>query len=341
MMMRGGRWALTGGLALVGACVLQTETVTGPKPEPGVDPALVAQLQDKISQLEGKLGDLQGQIDELKAEPVCPRGYDHDPGVEGFVVCKRGVDEVVKVGSGGSAFWVDRYEASVWTKADGALTGGAQKFDAGDDSTNSFPKNGQALSPLFALSVAGVTPAAGLTWFQATEACAASGKRLPNGSEWLRAARGTHDPEVGVDGLVANEHRCHTKTTNDTLRLTGNGVDPSGNQVSCVSDWGAEDMIGNVWELTDDWFAGLADQPGGGVNGGWPDPQNEFRHDFVSNVSSYAQVAGGDWVAGAPTAALRGGDLGNGTGAGTFSLSLAISPTSSFGSVGFRCVIPR
>ncbi len=60
----------------------------------------------------------------------CPAGYARDTAATpaSALVCARTVmlggvpvqDEVVKVGTGASAFWVDRYEASIWSKPYGS-----------------------------------------------------------------------------------------------------------------------------------------------------------------------------------------------------------------------------
>ncbi len=97
----------------------------------------------------------------------------------------------MKVGTGGSAFWIDRCEASVCANPDGT---GMQYGVASDDYPASFPPNGQwsgTTPPVYALSraLANSKPSAYITWFQALEACAASGERMPTGEEWLTAAR--------------------------------------------------------------------------------------------------------------------------------------------------------
>jgi formylglycine-generating enzyme required for sulfatase activity len=241
------------------------------------------------------------------------------------VLCTNGADEVVKVGTKRSAFWIDRYEASVWTADDGP-TSGTQKFGAGDDSTINFPKNGQVLVPLYALSVANVTPSRFITWFQANEACAASGKRLPLGDEWLRAARGTTDPPADNDGTMAGNTKCNTKGMGPGLRATGKGIGVT-STTSCVSDWGAQDMIGNLWELTAEWYAG----PGSSVG--------------TSNWSDAAYQGDGTWnmnmVGSLPAAALRGGDWVDGPLVGAFALFLGSAPSGWDHTVGFRCVVPR
>src|SRR5207244_1147177 len=91
-----------------------------------------------------------------------------------------------------SAFWIDRYEASLWQNPDGT---GMQYGLVKDDSHNAgFTYNGQWIKPLYAVSKPGVAPGTWTDWFQANEACALSGKRLPTGQEWFKAARGTIDP---------------------------------------------------------------------------------------------------------------------------------------------------
>lgn len=116
--MRLGYGGWVAALALMGACVLQMETVPGPKGEqgePGVqDTAALATLQAKIDILQARAEAANAKIaaleDEVKAlgqrveEPECPAGYTRDPSTTDFVVCEKGVDEVVKVGTGGSAF---------------------------------------------------------------------------------------------------------------------------------------------------------------------------------------------------------------------------------------------
>lgn len=318
------RWVMAGGLVLVGACVLQTETVTGPKPEPGVDPALVAQLQDKISQLEGKLGDLQVQIDDLTNEPTCPRGYEQDLAVTDFVVCNRGVDEVVKVGTGGGAFWIDRYEASLWQDSSGVSqpVGGAGV----DYETFGFSRNGQWATPLFAFSKKDVAPSDGTTWFQANEACALSGKRLPTGPEWLRAAKDTQDPGDAA-GTGVSAGKCVT-SGGASARMTGLGQ-------KCVSMWGAEDMIGNLEEWTGEWFAGLDSLNFTPTS--FPDA--DMNSDGVFNVSGIVGgPAGASWP-NLPAAAMRGGNRHNHQFAGIFAMDLSRSADTPMG--GFRCVLPR
>lgn len=289
----------------------------------------VAALDQRIAALE------QATV----ADPPCPVGYAHDPSPASpfnpaSILCKKGDDEVVKVGVDGSAFWIDRHEASVWTAPEGPATG-MQLFTNADDTSAGFPKNGQVTSPLYALSVTGVVPGRNITWFQSAEACRASGKRLPLGDEWLAAARGTRDPGAN-DGFASN--KCNTQGA--TARSTGLALGPAVD-ASCVSDWGAEDMIGNVWEWTSEWHA--APSMSGSTDAySWPDPPNAtFNGDSNWNISSYAFFNGLLYVQGMPAVAARGSNWSSGVGAGVFALSLTQSPASHGPTIGFRCVVPR
>src|SRR5262249_48769076 len=93
---------------------------------------------------------------------------------------------------------------------------------------------------VYAVSISGVLPSACITWFQANEACALSGKRLVRNDEWQRAAAGTPDP--GTDN----------GTTDCNVSAAGAPVN-RGSRASCKSAWGVFDMVGNVEEWAADW----------------------------------------------------------------------------------------
>jgi formylglycine-generating enzyme required for sulfatase activity len=269
--------------------------------------------------LNANFANLKAAVDQLK-QPDCPEGYARDASVTAFALCRRGVDEIVKVGTGATVFWIDRHEASVWQNADG--TGQQYGLSSAGEYPSTFPENGQYSTPLYALSVAGVKPSAYLTWFQADAACEASGKRLPTGPEWMRAARGTQDPgaHAGTGGY------CVTNAAGP--RNTGLGA-------LCVSRWGAQDMIGNLWEWTTDWYAGVGTT---GPMNTWPG--SAYNGDVTHNITS-AAVDGstGAFQTGLPSAALRGGDYGALTGAGIFSLVLNNAPSGGSAVIGLRCVV--
>jgi len=259
----------------------------------------------------------------------CPTGYTRDSmntsddaGPANIVVCKRYTDEVVRVGTGGATFWIDRYEASVWTSPSGSGT--QYGTESGTAFPSSFPADGQYTSPLYAVSQTNNLPTSYLTWFQADAACEASGKRLPNREEWLRAARGTYDPgsSDGANG------RC---VTHGSTRNTGNGV-------ACVSRWGAQDMIGNLWEWTAEWYASVAAVEWGPVKHWSADLSGS---DGIWGVTSSAFENGSDTVDGVPVATVRGGSYVGMTNAGIFAMLVQIAPSNSNPEVGFRCVMLR
>ncbi|MBI5517557.1 MAG: SUMF1/EgtB/PvdO family nonheme iron enzyme [Deltaproteobacteria bacterium] len=283
--------------------------------------------------------------------PDCPVGYVQATGRgfrEDIRLCVQMApddtfyDEIVRVGTGPTAFWIDRYEASVWQNADGT---GVRYGTDRNDYPGSFPGNGQWTAPLYARSQARIRdprpPSAYLTWFQANDACRLSGKRLPTGDEWLSAARGTPDPETAALG-DGREGRCLTNVTGPS-RTGGRGREPG--RIGCESHWGAQDMIGNLQEWTTEWYAGAhTDNTRGGLHSasttpGWPAGYNGdgtwqvggVIHAFPSSPLNAA----------IPSAVLRGGGFGSSERAGIFAVSIEAAPSNLSPAIGFRCVIPR
>ena len=289
--------------------------------------------------------------------PDCPVGYNRtsEGAPSGRWYCRGyGADDVVRVGNGPSTFWIDRYEATVWTTREAFYSSSPVGTSLFGDSSDIpvFPRNGQwrdgrtglpLQPPAYAVSVATgrAQPARWITWFQAQEACRASGKRLPTGEEWLTAAQGTIDPGSN-DG--SRNRSCHTTGTGP--RVPGDGTD-------CVSGWGAQDMIGNVWEWTDEWYASVGqvtsatDGGAGELSGRRVNDQRNvwgtgFAGDGTWNVSSVVLNGNdSDNQMGLPSAASRGGSWSDGERSGVFALLLYGAPSSRSNNVGFRCVIPR
>ncbi len=241
--------------------------------------------------------------------------------------CRR---DSVKVGE----VCIDTYEASVWQipSANGALVkrvqsgrvtladlmnGGATQVSPASTCSPAFPTTfdatGNWTSPLYAVSVAGVVPTSCVTWFQAEQACALSGKRLLRNQEWQRAAAGTPDPGTDDGGTD-----CNVGGFNRPLE--------SGSRAKCVSNWGTFDMVGNLEEWVADWVPQSTDCPGWGA----------FSDDVMC-------LAGASTTATGPGALVRGGFYQSFTEAGVFALdnrptsTLGNSPASARKSLGFRC----
>lgn len=190
---------------------------------------------------------------------------------------------------------------------------------------DSFPWTGSWSEPLYAVSVAGVRPTTCTTWYQAEQACRLAGKRLITNQEWQAAVAGTPDPPAADDGST----ECNT--------MTAGGPVASGSRSKCVSSWGAFDMIGNVWEWTGEWAplsTGCLGESAGYFQDlqcmvGAADPRLEY--DGVCPYCGLAIGVGG---------VRRGGDWGNGPGAGIFAIEAGWVPGAIDNRIGFRCARP-
>jgi formylglycine-generating enzyme required for sulfatase activity len=132
--------------------------------------------------------------------------------------------------AGRAAFCIDRYEASL----DGT-TAVSQRF---------------------------VLPARGVTWDQATTACANAGKRLCTADEWQTACRGESDRTYPYgDAWQPGTCNGFDATRGDVVETGGmifGDQNASGTLEAqgCVSTLGAYDMSGNVWEWNATQFLG-------------------------------------------------------------------------------------
>jgi formylglycine-generating enzyme required for sulfatase activity len=208
-----------------------------------------------------------------------------------------GTGVMVKVGP----VCIDRYEVSVWSSPTGGTRYGA--------SSDNYPcnDNGQNCDNIYARSVAGVTPSRFITYFQAQRALANSGKRLPTNAEWQMAVAGTPNStgcNVDPGGAVAN----------------------TGANTGCVSDYGANDMVGNLAEWVSDW-----DEEGfGGDCSSWP---SSFGDDLTC-----IGRGSGETSTRFPGAMVRGGGffIAGGSGAGPFQVTTISQPANSDALIGFR-----
>jgi formylglycine-generating enzyme required for sulfatase activity len=211
-----------------------------------------------------------------------------------------------------------------------------------DDYPAEWPDSGNWTKKLYACAVKGVYPSRSLTWFQAQQACAASGRHLITNGEWQAAVAGTPDPGASNAG---DDGPCNTSGSLGARR-TGRTAGP----LACVSKSGVEDLIGNLWEWVDLW--GQAGYPWMSASGKtideskmpWPKgygdtcgaAPNETSCDKTWNVNGES-VGPVDWTSGLPFAALRGGYWSNGTEAGAFAFAASHGPSTWFWAIGFRC----
>ncbi len=271
--------------------------------------------------------------------------YALESGSAGARPCPTGM---VPVGD----FCIDRYEASLRANAD--CTGEEYGSSAGDFPSG-FPANGNFTTPVYACSAAGVNPAEFVSWFQALQACAASGKHLCSNVEWQTAAAGTFDP----GSWPAAEYECHSSawesgrcdTCSIGLRQTGEAGSVPGGADDCISRYGVEDMIGNAAEWVSDW----AGTPGwNGLDSTWQDvgttPYGRDRYwhggprtpaTAGTDGSYMAWTDASDSTQYLPAAWRRGGNAQTGSATGVFAVDLRAAPTSWAPGVGFRCCLSR
>lgn len=219
---------------------------------------------------------------------------------------------------------MDTYENSVWETTDANLikkikkgkatlaqlmAGATRRGDGVDDYGAGCPDSGNGCMDFYAVSIPGVNPSCCMTWFQAVAFARNSGKYLPSNQQWQAAALGTPNPGADDDSTDCN-------ITVD-LPL---GIDPvpTGSRSNCVSDVGAMDMVGNLWEWVADWVP-----PASGLCG-------------VALFAGDLNCLAGTTQAAGTAALIRGGSFGNGVEAGVFAVSGSFTPSVASGVVGFR-----
>lgn len=139
----------------------------------------------------------------------------------------------VVTNSDGTTFCIDAFEASV---DDGALGNASQ---TSDETANTLDGSTLAQAEL-ALQV---TPAAGVSYYQAKAACENAGKRLCSVDEWERACRGP-DSFVYPYGDTIDETACNGFFNYGSTVLATGSLD------TCGSAYGVYDLSGNLAEWT-------------------------------------------------------------------------------------------
>jgi formylglycine-generating enzyme required for sulfatase activity len=261
----------------------------------GMQASASGSLKKQVRVLKSQVRRLGRRVERLEQRPG-PQGPAGPPGAGAVCEGNGSGDSMVRAG----AVCIDRYEVSVWSSP----TGGTQYGVSRDD----YPcnDNGQGCTDIYARSVPGVSPSRFITYFQAQQALANSGKRLPSNGEWQQAVAGTPDP--GNNPLAED---CNTNSV---------GPVPTGSRGDCVSDAGVNDMVGNLWEWVADWGPVATNSAGWGT----------FSSDYMFAFSGASTVEQG------PGVLQRGGGYADGDGAGPFSILGFHLPSFWSGSVGFR-----
>jgi hypothetical protein len=150
--------------------------------------------------------------------------------------------DMAQIAVGGLSFWIDRVEASL-------------------------AESGRALAQ------AGVEPASA-SWFEASKACEAAGKRICSQEEWLAACVGTRPEDVDGDGAFVGETLEGRLYPYGDYYMRGvcwdagdvekNNPLATGRRGACRSPEGVYDLTGNIQE-----WVGATPELAVLMGGGW------------------------------------------------------------------------
>ena len=205
-----------------------------------------------------------------------------------------------------NASLVAKIQLGTASQADLTAAGATQLGTLVDDYAPCTDNGQNCADDIYAVSLPAVVPASNITWFQAEEACANAGKRLPTSAEWQFGATGT--PDAGPDNGTTN---CNSNSL--SVSLTGVRKD-------CASARGAFDMVGNLDEWVADWV------PLSTACSTWGGLSDDFMCLFGASTSALF-----------PGALLRGGVFRNRTSAGPLAVVGSGGPFNSRPFIGFRC----
>lgn len=166
------------------------------------------------------------------------------PNITG-VTCPLYSDMIVVPSIAGSpAFCIDRFEA---------VLDDATGIGNPDQASGGFTGDGSTSA--VAQSRRFTVPTSGVSWFQANAACRNAGKRLCTNDEWITACRGGTDATYPY-GETFEPHTCNGYAAGrENVVEAGGMMRPELSEdgmtflaKGCVTDHGAYDMSGNLWE---------------------------------------------------------------------------------------------
>ena len=252
-------------------------------------------------------------------------------------------------------FCIDKYEASQDTEAGNVFMvdiNGDGDFEDTVDVYGDGTTFDETTPTYRAKSEYGANPWTSINQVNAKAACMAAGKHLATNYEMLLAAKGTPDPYTSAPAVGTEP--CQIWNTGSWPDYSGRKPDgaewstspagtnsiKTGTAALCVSDAGAYDLIGNVWEWTDNVINnGLHPATGAslpsanritgldvyGIPNSTGSATLDYNYDyFWINADGYRGF-------------LRGGSWDHGSPAGLFALHLFHAPSSAGPNIGFRC----
>src|SRR3989339_104030 len=233
--------------------------------------------------------------------------------VSGYVYSNGCPNDMAYVSSAGG-FCIDKWEAS--------------RPDATDSSMGSDTS--------MAISQAGVIPWVSISQIDSRTACNNAGKRLCSDEEWLAAANIQGQVYYLPTNLAVSPYYCVTDSSTYCLGHSYSAGDAcnTGNKTGCVSKEGVYDMVGNVWEWTNETVdvidSGSAEWKYANSSNGWQSSTSGLWNKYGNDGVYFPVTTPG-------RAVLRGGAWDRGALAGPFCASLGIAPTAAGNSFGFRC----
>jgi len=261
------------------------------------------------------------------------------------IQCPEGMVYINKL----NGYCIDKYEASTpGCEVVGENCASAQTnyCTACTPSSGAFGTTSGVGTTTVAYSKVNVAPLVRVSQLQARQMCANAGKYLCTSEEWLGAANLNGNYYNLPTTLSASSGYYCVVDSNTYCNYAGNSNKAcntsqySSGTSNCVSSEGVYDMVGNVWEWTNETVSYTKPCEPVGTSGScyWNGTN------FINTTTSATAVFGNDYVyfldnlvARSGYAVLRGGGWDVGANAGPFSAYLNSGPTVTYSIVGFRC----